>query len=186
MRTELRINLNQNFVLHVVGAKLDLANGQREVDLDRARRQVRAWLCEPPGPTPNVLLTSHNTLSPQSTMNTTLEAAAAAAEEPKARQSMSFGFGSFGQRSRREDSVRTLTPTTTKEPGMPFSVSEVSALTNTGIDQLFFQVSMKLSERREAIERDAERKARESIMLTTASTSSATRNEAPAGTWGCC
>ncbi|KAE8211760.1 hypothetical protein CF327_g4520 [Tilletia walkeri] len=49
---ELRKNMADDLVIHIVGSKLDLAENAREVDLEEARSAIVSWFAPPPPPEP--------------------------------------------------------------------------------------------------------------------------------------
>jgi hypothetical protein len=134
-------------------------------------------LCEPPGPVTNVVTPTPSTSSraePAETTETGVKRSAS---------SFNFGFGSFGQRGRR-DEASPKSMASTQEPCMPFRVTEVSALTNSGIDTLFLEASQALAKRTVALAFEQQRRDRESIML---HDDTAPVGHPPAsGSWGCC
>ncbi|CAD6890874.1 unnamed protein product [Tilletia laevis] len=49
---ELRKNMADDLVIHIVGSKLDLADNARAVEIEEARDAIRSWFAPPPPPEP--------------------------------------------------------------------------------------------------------------------------------------
>lgn len=207
---ELRRNMSTDPVIHVIGAKLDLAPSARAVDLDFARETIQRWVrpevvTPSPSPKPSHTVSLSRGTSRLSGLGTlALGSASRLAAFPRGLSPPSGGTvkqgsaggsassaGSGGSDPGREGNSDIELPGSGLLSWDLIEVSEVSAKDNVGIDEAFLAVTKKLVERKALIESERLGRERDSIMLTDegwnhgngAGNATGIPNSS---TWGCC
>ncbi|KAN0064152.1 hypothetical protein ACQY0O_003319 [Thecaphora frezii] len=192
---ELRKNMSYDLVIHVVGAKLDLAYSKRSVDLDFARFTVRSWV-RPTVTPPESPDLSHPISPSKSTSrlgglgNLAIGSASRLASFPRAQSSPQANFGAAGKPG-SSGSGASATGSGGSDRGLDcfsdggglcsspesctfpsweqIEVSEVSAKDDEGIEDVFLSITKKLVERKAVIEQERLARERNSIILSESS-----------------
>ncbi|EST06976.2 Small GTPase superfamily [Kalmanozyma brasiliensis GHG001] len=186
---ELRRNMTSGLVVHVVGAKGDLARkGGSEVELEWARETVRSWLqptvqagadveSEEGSPTRSSRLSGLGSLAMGSASrafaNSTWQNPA-----PKANSTASTASGSTVSDTREQ---LDWDPTWDA-----VEVSEVSAKSDRGIEEVFLAVTKKLVEKRAQIEQERKQRERNSIFLSASDNGEPEADAITVNSWTCC
>ena len=138
---ELRKNMTSDLIVHVVGAKADLANTDRAIPIEYARKAIRNWVSLSPGEDPPLHSPPLAENSALSASEAQLRAKFAAGRTKSAYSSRGIGFGNLalGGRSTprlsNEDARRSASDLLTAESQAAWcdvDVTEVSAKDDYG------------------------------------------------------
>ncbi|PWN97415.1 ras-domain-containing protein [Tilletiopsis washingtonensis] len=206
---ELRKNVSNDLVIHVVGSKLDLAPSHRQVFLDEAREAIAQWTQPPAAASSLPRRGSQETTPPSGALarsssrlglaSLTLGAGSrlgfprnvsqqSASTQRVPASGASAGSGGSGS----SDGSPTPYPgggASASPPGWEFvDVSEVSAKAGEGIEDVFVSIASRLVERKAEIEEERRRRERDSVLLQNAPTLGADEEaaQARANGWTCC
>jgi hypothetical protein len=185
--------MTSDLIVHVVGAKADLASSARAVQLDYARRLVKHWV--------SVQSSSSGAMSPADPSQSPEEGSTSPSEfgqRPTTRSnaSRSLSFLSKGRKSHDEPRQAPIEPL----PWCEVECSEVSAkddygsslirfvkirlrMFRTGIEDLFLRVTTRLVQKKAQIERERVLRSRDSVMLSTGENDV---DPAKPASWSCC
>ncbi|GAA96009.1 uncharacterized protein L969DRAFT_16295 [Mixia osmundae IAM 14324] len=161
---ELNGNTDGPIVIHIVGSKLDLAhNGKRAVDLETARRIVNEWAAaSPPARSPIQSAFARPAPVHRRSADSSLDR-----DQDRTRAGLTFGFG-LNTRTNSSTSTNTSTSEANARDRKwcQVDVSEVSAVTGEGIEDIFLTITQRVVERQEVMEAERRGERRGSILLT--------------------
>ncbi|CAO1613733.1 unnamed protein product [Parajaminaea phylloscopi] len=180
---ELQRNMGDSLVLHIVGAKADLAPAKREVDQEQAREQVLRWLCperevaiaaaaaaaaSAASSAPMTPSTSRLGSLSSLAMGTASRRLGVAFPAKKPSGSPSGPIKSTNSASGSDEGQAMGSTEASFLPGDDLDVllSEVSAKNDYGIEDVFVAVTERLVDRRAELEQQRLDRQRHSIFLT--------------------